>query len=387
MRAELREIADSLVQSLRRMVEATERRVDAQVVGIQAQVSAVEQSVAALPVPRDGKDADPVSDDQLAAVVSRHFEEHPVLPGRDADPVSTEQLVSAVALHLADNPPAPGRDGKDAEPISVEQIREVVARHLEANPPAPGKDAPPVAEEVVAAVVARHLEAHPPAPGRDGKDAEPVSEEAVATVVARHLEAHPPAPGRDADPVDVQAVIRGLTDTARAEVAAVVAKHLANNPPAPGRDGKDADPINDAFVVDTIDRAIERHVGTWALDFERRAQDLFLKAIERIPKPQDGLGFEDMTVDYDGERLVTLRFERDGIVKEFPLHMPTVLDRGVFVVGKAYERSDAVTWAGNYWIAQRATQSKPGDAEDEGAWRLAVRRGRDGKDLSKGTPK
>lgn len=91
----------------------------------------------------------------------------------------------------------------------------------------------------------------------------------------------------------------------------------------------------------------------------------------------DGLGFSDLQVIHDGERGFTFRFARGQQVKEFPFMLPLVLDRGVFKDGTAYAKGDAVTWAGSLWIAQKETETKP-DGGD--GWRLAVKRGRDGKD-------
>lgn len=91
----------------------------------------------------------------------------------------------------------------------------------------------------------------------------------------------------------------------------------------------------------------------------------------------DGLGFDDLSVEYDGEKTVTLKFVRGEQSKEFPLVLPVVIDRGVFSEGKTYEPGDGVTWARNYWIAQKHTAEKPCAGPD---WRLAVKGGRDGKD-------
>lgn len=94
----------------------------------------------------------------------------------------------------------------------------------------------------------------------------------------------------------------------------------------------------------------------------------------------DGLGFDDLRVEYDGQRTMSLVLERGERVKRFDLRLPIVLDRGVFETGKAYEPGDAVTWAGSLFIAQAPTSAKPGEAgEASRAWRLAVKRGGEGK--------
>jgi hypothetical protein len=56
-----------------------------------------------------------------------------------------------------------------------------------------------------------------------------------------------------------------------------------------------------------------------------------------------------------------------------------VLDAGVWKEGKDYVPGDAVTLGGSLFIAQRATTAKPEDKS--GDWRLAVKRGHDGRDF------
>jgi hypothetical protein len=115
------------------------------------------------------------------------------------------------------------------------------------------------------------------------------------------------------------------------------------------------------------------------LDFERRAQEFLQRAFDAVPKPRDGLdglGFEDMREEYDGERTVTRIYERGEQKKAFTFKLPVLIERGVWKQDRSYERGDGVTFGGHYWIAQKDTADKPGESD---AWRLAVRRGRDGK--------
>lgn len=94
----------------------------------------------------------------------------------------------------------------------------------------------------------------------------------------------------------------------------------------------------------------------------------------------DALGFDDMQATYDGVRTITLRFARGDRVKEFAFEVPMVIDRGVYSQGREYSPGDGVTWAGSYWIAQERTREKPDTGK---GWRLAVKRGRDGKDAER----
>ena len=54
-----------------------------------------------------------------------------------------------------------------------------------------------------------------------------------------------------------------------------------------------------------------------------------------------------------------------------------VLDAGVWREGTAYAAGDAVSHGGSLFIAQKGTNAKPGASDD---WRLAVKRGADGRD-------
>jgi integrin beta 3 len=76
---------------------------------------------------------------------------------------------------------------------------------------------------------------------------------------------------------------------------------------------------------------------------------------------------------------VSLRFVQGEASKDFAL--PVVFDRGVYREGGTYRKGNGVTWGGSYWIAQKDDPSKP-DTPDSG-WRLAVKKGQNGKDLTK----
>lgn len=70
-----------------------------------------------------------------AEAVSKHFEANPVQPGRDADPAVIEATVKAAVEAL----PAP-KDGRDADPVTEQQLAEAVAKHLTDHPPQAGAD-------------------------------------------------------------------------------------------------------------------------------------------------------------------------------------------------------------------------------------------------------
>ena len=147
-------------------------------------------------------------------------------------------------------------------------------------------------------------------------------------------------------------------------------------------------------------------------------EDAAARAVSALPKAKDGVGLASALIDKSGQLVVTMS---DGSVKElgivvgdngkngatftlddfdiepyedgrtfkfcftngeemhsFELCIPSIIDRGVYSTERDYERGDAVSWGGSLWIAQKDGPGKP-DTADSG-WRLAVKKGRDGKD-------
>lgn len=98
---------------------------------------------------------------------------------------------------------------------------------------------------------------------------------------------------------------------------------------------------------------------------------------------EPGIGFDDMDILHDGGRKFTFRFQRGARIIERAFTVPVMLDRGVYSEGKDYETGDAVSFGGSVWIAQADTQERPGTGD---GWRLAVKKGRDGKSAEARTP-
>lgn len=119
------------------------------------------------------------------------------------------------------------------------------------------------------------------------------------------------------------------------------------------------------------------------------AINLSLRAIEEVralasrppvpgPAGKDGLGFDKLSMEYDGERTFTFVFRNGSDEIRHPFKVAGLpLDKGIWRQGK-YEKSDTVTFSGRAFIANVDTEEKP----DIGAkdWRLMANRGRDGKD-------
>lgn len=114
---------------------------------------------------------------------------------------------------------------------------------------------------------------------------------------------------------------------------------------------------------------------------------LILEEVAKLPPPlagkdgkdgADGMTLDDAELVADGDGW-TLRLSAGGRTKDFPLPIPH--DVGPWAAGSTYPAGAGVSWDGSYWIAKRLTSDQPGPGD---AWRLAVRRGKQGKDGPRG---
>ncbi|MEI4482226.1 MULTISPECIES: hypothetical protein [unclassified Phyllobacterium] len=217
-------------------------------------------------------------------------------------------------------------------------------------------------EEVVRMVVA---EIPAPKDGIDGKDTDP---EFVRTLVEEAVKAIPaPKDGKSVTVDDVAPLI-----------AAEVEKRVSELPTAKdGKDGADGkDGIGLAGAL--IDRSGEL-VVTLTNGEAKNLGPIVGKDGDPGKPGKDGFSLKhfDAELMADG-RTILLKFE-DGSDQSYSVEIgvPTMIYRGVFKEGETYEKGDTVTWGGSIWHCDQETTEKP-DASK--AWRLAVKRGRDGKD-------
>jgi hypothetical protein len=265
------------------------------------------------------------------------------------------------------------RDGESPDPkivaaLARDDLRkdiESVRAAISALPELP--DIPAMVEKAVSNAVAS---LPPPGKGEPGKDADP---ETIAQMVLKAITAPP----------TIEEVAAMVNDRV-AECVAAIPRPADGRDGAPGRDGKDgAKGEKGADGRDGIGLAgamIDRE-GELAITLTNGEMQKLVPVVGRDGAAgrdgTDGVGFDDMALVYDGERTVTLRFVKDERVREERLVFPVVLDRGVYASGKEYSPGDAVTYGGGLWIAQEPTDEKPDGGK---GWRLAVKRGRDGRD-------
>lgn len=290
---------------------------------------------------------------EMVGIVKAHIE-------RVVAPLNSR--IADLEKQLADIPmPRDGKNGLDGKSVTVEDIAPLISSEVE-----------------------KTLAAIPPAKdGQDGKDADP---ELIKTMVADAIAALPPAEkGKDADPAETEEMVvkhveRILAGWERPK------NGIDGKDGAPGADGKDGAPGKDG-----LDGKAGRN-GLDAVKFFRddKGHLIVVKSDgstddlgEYVGKDgapgkdgADGVGFDDMSCEIrdDGVYLV---WEKGELVKEARIPIP--MDRGIYKQGQTYRAGDGVTWGGSFWIAQEETAEKPDTGK---GWRLAVKKGRDGKDAA-----
>jgi hypothetical protein len=145
-----------------------------------------------------------------------------------------------------------------------------------------------------------------------------------------------------------------------AEIAALKARE-----PQPGRDGVGIASLfiaRSGALVQTLTDGTVREVGI---------------VVGRDGEP--GLGFDDMTIEFDGNRCLTFRFTRGEKTKEFKFALPSPVYKEVYRPEETYFLGDMVSFGGSIWSCMvPATTTKPGQGNPH--WKLACKHGRDGRD-------
>lgn len=149
------------------------------------------------------------------------------------------------------------------------------------------------------------------------------------------------------------------------------------------RQPEDGKSVDREDVIKAVSAEFERRFSDLMLHCERKAAETFEKALDRMPKPKDGadalpLESFDIAMAEDG-RTLTVKMQAGERVLEKSLRIPAMLDRGSYSSEKNYEAGDVVSHGGSMWIAGESVEGAPGLGGN--GWRLAVKKGRDGKDL------
>lgn len=386
-----------------------------------ARVEALEKRLAEMPTPKDGEDADPRL---VASMVAGEIK---------ADLAKMQTALDAIQPA----PELPNIAGMIEEavaaipaPLSEDGIKGIVDGAIAALPPAPelpdvagmiklAVDAipAPISEDKIKGMIDGAISVLPPAPEMPDVSGmiemavaaipDPISPDGMKVLIAEVIEAQPapepmeinytPSPEQIREWAAMVAEIIELpkdvtVDDVSPMIEEQIAKGLAAIPvPKDGKDGKDGAPGKDGepgkdgapgkdgvgLAGGIIDR--DGHLNFTLTDGTVRDLGMVCGKDGEPGKPgADGFGFDDLTEELadDGRTIIT-RYIKGERVKEFRHALAVVLDRGVYKSGCAYQTGDGVSYGGSFWIAQATTDEKP---EGGKGWRLAVKRGRDGKD-------
>jgi hypothetical protein len=345
--------------------------------------AAMTKAIATMPVPKDGRDG---------------------LDGKDGQPgVDGKDGIDGTD----------GRDGKDG----IDGVNGVDGANGKDGSDGTSID-PSIVDVMVAAQVERAVKALPPAKdGRDGADGKDGTSVTVADIdplivdrVQKAVAAIEVKDGRDGvDGKDGQAGLDGKDgrDGVDGKDGQVGIDGKDGRDGIDGKDGtsgvdgkdglhgKDGVGVTDALLnrdghlILTLSDGGTKDVGLVVgrdvdMDEIARRVDVTVKAlVDAFPRPQDGkdgkdgISFDQSELVIDQTKGVILRLSNDERSVDLPLGSP--FDAGTYRLGEFYPKGSCVNAKG-LWIAMTDTRDKPGESK---AWRLLIRNGRDGRDLTR----
>ncbi len=319
--------------------------------------SLVEKRMADIPVPTNGIDGAPGAD-------GKSVSKEEVLP-------ELKSYAEAMLGDMVAALPVP-RDGKS---VTAEEAAEVILPKLKAYADdIISKIALPEPKSVSPEEVAELLES------RVTESLGNVLESHVKTIkdAAEAVIAEIPAPvngkdGKDGASVSIDELLTHVEK---------MAKELFDSIPKPkdgdrGEPGKDA---TDIHILPAIDFEKSYPRGTWAHHngglYKSHANTMGERGWDCIIN-----GIAAIDVDKSGDREITVKItdsRGEQVVKTFSTH--DVIYRGIYDEKKdaSYSEGDMVTCGGSVWHCMSNNPGRPGDANQN--WKLAVKRGQNGKD-------
>lgn len=155
----------------------------------------------------------------------------------------------------------------------------------------------------------------------------------------------------------------------------MVAKMVADRPtPADGRDALQLEILPAIDEQKSYTRGMyAKHAGGLWRSFEQTSG---MRGWECIV---DGIAV--VIPEMVGKTLKLKVLHSSGMETDLSAHIPVQTYKGVFTHGD-HEQGDTVTWAGSLWHCNKTgTEAKPGDGSSD--WTLAVKKGRDGREVVK----
>lgn len=209
----------------------------------------------------------------------------------------------------------------------------------------------------------------------------PVTAEDVLTLIPATKDGKDGTDGADGKSVDAEEIRKMIAEAVQAAVVI----------PENGKDGTDGADGKDALqleILPEIDEQKSYSRGTFARHdgglFRAYEKTHGLRGWECIVE-----GIASLEVVQHGEKgFKTVARMSSGSTVEKEITLPVAIYKGVYRDGENYTAGDMTTWGGSVWHCESNTTDKPMDGSK--SWKLAVKRGqdgkngRDGRDLVKG---
>jgi hypothetical protein len=347
----------------------------------------VKDEVAKLPLPANGKDADPA----LVASLVKETVERAVaaLPvAKDGQSVTVDDvrpLIEAEVTKAVTGLPAP-KDGVDGKSVTLDDVQPFIAEEISkavSAIPVP-KDGASVTVADVAPMILTEVE----------KATADIPRAVAQTVEDEVAKLPPPAAGKDADPEVIKRMVAdavsalppaqdgkdGVTiEELRPVIDETVAKAVSAIPiPKDGRDGLD---VKDLLVVEGGELVATFTDGRTKVlgQFRGKDGDPGKDGANGTDGKNgaDAIGFDDLTeeLEDDGRIIVRQFFHAGQMVKETRITTKTPIFRGVHDHARTYLPGDMVTRGGSVWHC---------DVECQGPFNgdhftLSAKKGRDAK--------
>jgi hypothetical protein len=374
--SKVKSLKDDLIGSIaneqrRHLIQLSKTAVKSEIMDLGTSLrTVIEEQIKNIPEPKDGKDGQSVTSEQIAEAVTAWMVDNFVHPkdGTDGTSVTVEDVKELAEGWLSQNikQPSDGRDGLDGKSVSIEEVKALSEEWLSKNiqQPTNGRD------------------------GIDGQDGKGVSIDEVKALSEEWLSKNIQQPANGSDGVDGKDGKSVSID----EVKSMSEEWLSQNiqQPKDGRDGVDGTHGKDAADIDvlpSIDETKSYPKGTWAsyrgglIKSVRDTYPIGEKSL--IESGWDivvqGIQAIEVHTLNDGEFAIksVLTSGQDHITK---MTVPTMIYKGVWKESHGmYNKGHTVTQSGSLWVCLKATDTKPGSSDD---WQLAVKKGVDGKDLS-----
>ena len=242
---------------------------------------------------------------------------------------------------------APGEKGEDGKSITLEEVQPLILEAV-AQIPAP-KDG---------------------APGEKGEDGKSFTLEEVEALIEQAY-----AKRQAPETVTIEQAQKMVDEAVTKAVAAIQL-------PRDGKDGEDGRDAVALEILPAIDEAKSYPRNTYAIHkgglFRTFEKSEAMRGWECLVEGVAEINFEQINA-----REFSVNISKSsGAVVEHKARIPVPVYKGVYREDDTHEQGDMVTWAGAVWHCEEPTTEKPGEGAK--GWRLAVKRGRDGKNGTNG---